>query len=186
MNSRLQQHPIAIVGMASIFANSRNLEQYWENITTKLDAIMDVPLSRWNIDDHYSPDKKSPDKTYCRRGGFIPDIDFDPMEFGLPPNILEVTDVAQLMALVVARDVLDDAGIGESSGYDRDKVGIVLGVGGGQQQIVPLSARAHAGSNSHRASPPSSRHDWLCPPTLRTQPTGRSLRCPPLGVPGLR
>ena len=141
MNSRLQQHPIAIVGMASIFANSRNLEQYWENITTKLDAIMDVPLSRWNIDDHYSPDKKSPDKTYCRRGGFIPDIDFDPMEFGLPPNILEVTDVAQLMALVVARDVLDDAGIGESSGYDRDKVGIVLGVGGGQQQIVPLSAR---------------------------------------------
>jgi hypothetical protein len=71
MNSRLQQHPIAIVGMASIFANSRNLEQYWENITTKLDAIMDVPLSRWNIDDHYSPDKKSPDKTYCRRGGLV-------------------------------------------------------------------------------------------------------------------
>ncbi len=35
------------------------------------------------------------------------------MEFGLPPNILEVTDVSQLLSLVVARDALEDAGYGE-------------------------------------------------------------------------
>ncbi len=140
LNSRLQETPIAIIGMASVFANARNLEGYWDNIVEKIDAIIDVPASRWKIEDYYSPDSKAPDKTYCKRGGFIPDLDFDPMEFGLPPNILEVTDIAQLLALVVARDVLEDAGLADPS-CDRDKVGIVLGVGGGQQQIVPLSAR---------------------------------------------
>jgi len=140
-NSRLQECPIAIVGMASIFADAKNLEDYWDNIFESVDAIKDVPSDRWAIDDYYNSDPKAADKTYCKRGGFLPEIDFDPMEFGLPPNILELTDIAQLLSLVVARDVLNDAGIGDGSGYDRDKVGITLGVGGGQKQISPLTSR---------------------------------------------
>ncbi|MFB1015825.1 MAG: beta-ketoacyl synthase N-terminal-like domain-containing protein, partial [Alteromonadaceae bacterium] len=140
-NSRLQECPIAIVGMASIFADAKNLEDYWDNIFDSVDSIEDVPSDRWAIDDYYNSDPKVADKTYCKRGGFLPEIDFDPMEFGLPPNILELTDIAQLLSLVVARDVLNDAGIGDGSGYDRNKVGITLGVGGGQKQISPLTAR---------------------------------------------
>ncbi|MFT5453454.1 MAG: polyketide-type polyunsaturated fatty acid synthase PfaA, partial [Enterobacterales bacterium] len=140
-NSALQETPIAIIGMASVFANAKNLDQYWDNIFEAVDSIIDVPESRWAIDDYYSEDKKAADKTYCKRGGFIPELDFDPMEFGLPPNILELTDIAQLLSLVVARDVLNDAGIGDGSGYDRDKIGITLGVGGGQKQISPLTSR---------------------------------------------
>ena len=140
-NSRLQECPIAIIGMASIFADAKNLEDYWDNIFESVDAIKDVPSDRWAIDDYYSSDPKAADKTYCKRGGFLPEIDFDPMEFGLPPNILELTDIAQLLSLVVARDVLNDAGIGDGSGYDRDKIGITLGVGGGQKQISPLTSR---------------------------------------------
>ncbi len=140
-NSRLQECPIAVVGMASIFADAKNLEDYWDNIFESVDAIKDVPSDRWAIDDYYNSDPKAADKTYCKRGGFLPEIDFDPMEFGLPPNILELTDIAQLLSLVVARDVLNDAGIGDGSGYDRDKVGITLGVGGGQKQISPLTSR---------------------------------------------
>jgi polyketide-type polyunsaturated fatty acid synthase PfaA len=140
-NSRLQECPIAVVGMASIFADAKNLEGYWDNIFESVDAIKDVPSDRWAVEDHYSSDPRAADKTYCKRGGFLPEIDFDPMEFGLPPNILELTDIAQLLSLVVARDVLNDAGIGDGSGYDRDKVGITLGVGGGQKQISPLTSR---------------------------------------------
>ncbi|NQY50663.1 MAG: acyltransferase domain-containing protein, partial [Colwellia sp.] len=140
-NSRLQECPIAVIGMASIFADAKNLEDYWDNIFESVDAIKDVPSDRWAIDDYYNSDPKAADKTYCKRGGFLPEIDFDPMEFGLPPNILELTDIAQLLSLVVARDVLNDAGIGDGSGYDRDKVGITLGVGGGQKQISPLTSR---------------------------------------------
>ncbi len=140
-NSRLQECPIAVVGMASIFADAKNLEDYWANIFESVDTIKDVPSDRWAIDDYYNSDPRAEDKTYCKRGGFLPEIDFDPMEFGLPPNILELTDIAQLLSLVVARDVLNDAGIGDGSGYDRDKIGITLGVGGGQKQISPLTSR---------------------------------------------
>ena len=139
--SRLQQCPIAVVGMASIFANAKSLDEYWSNIVESIDAISDVPTHSWKIDDYYDEDKKSDDKTYCKRGGFLPEIDFDPMEFGLPPNIVELTDIAQLLSLIVAREVLADAGLSDEAAFDRDKIGITLGVGGGQKQIAPLISR---------------------------------------------
>ena len=142
INNQTKQTPIAVIGMASIFPDARNLNEYWDNIAQKVSSITDVPADRWSIDDYYDPDPKTPDKVYCKRGGFIPDIDFDPTEFGLPPNILEATDVSQLLALVVARDVLADAGYGEGREFDRDQVGVILGVVGiGMKLLIPLTAR---------------------------------------------
>ncbi|QBF84045.1 KR domain-containing protein [Shewanella maritima] len=139
LNKRLKDTPIAIVGMASIFANSRYLNQFWDLICDKIDAITDVPNSHWQIDDYFDTDKNAPDKSYCKRGGFIPEVDFNPMEFGLPPNILELTDTSQLLSLVIAKEVLADAGV--SDDYDTNKIGITLGVGGGQKINHSLSAR---------------------------------------------
>ncbi|MEE8415778.1 MAG: beta-ketoacyl synthase N-terminal-like domain-containing protein, partial [Desulfobacterales bacterium] len=136
-----QKSPIAVIGIAGLFPDSKDIEEYWDNIINEVDTIKDVPVSRWKIEDYYDPDPGAPDKTYCKRGGFIPDVDFNPMDFGLPPNILEVTDVSQLLALVVARQVLEDAGYGEESGYNRENIGITLGVGGGQKLITPLTTR---------------------------------------------
>ncbi|HEC85731.1 MAG TPA: acyltransferase domain-containing protein, partial [Thioploca sp.] len=140
MKSTLQQTPVAIIGMAGIFPQAKNLREYWENIINKVNCITDVPPSRWHIDDYYDPDPSTPDKTYCKRGGFIPDIDFNPMEFGLPPNILEVTDVSQLLSLIVAKQAMADAGYGTENPY-RQKTGVILGVGGGQKLITPLASR---------------------------------------------
>ncbi len=51
------------------------------------------------------------------------------MEFGLPPNILEVTDISQLLSLVVARECLRaDAGYGAERGHDFERTGVILGV----------------------------------------------------------
>lgn len=133
--------PIAIVGLSAIFAKAANLPEYWDNIVKKIDSITDVPLSRWNIDDYYDGDPSQPDKTYCKRGGFIPDISFDPLEFGLPPNILELTDVSQLLALVVAKQTMEDAGYGAASEEVRRRTGVILGIGGGQKLITPLTSR---------------------------------------------
>ncbi|MEH2383663.1 MAG: beta-ketoacyl synthase N-terminal-like domain-containing protein [Nostoc sp.] len=143
INKKLHNTPIAIIGMASLFPKARNLREYWENIIKKVDCIIDVPLSRWNIDDYYNPDPKAPEKTYCKRGGFIPDIDFSPMEFGLPPNILEVTDISQLLSLVVAKEAMEDAGYNEKHDFNRETVGVVLGVQQSNQLGMPLTARLH-------------------------------------------
>ncbi|MBD2387201.1 type I polyketide synthase [Cylindrospermum sp. FACHB-282] len=144
INRQLQQTNVAIIGMASIFPQSKNLQEYWEKIIQKIDCITDVPPSRWRVEDYYDANPKAPDKTYCKRGGFIPEIDFNPMEFGLPPNILEVTDISQLLGLVVAKSAMEDAGYGESRQFNdqlRDRTGVVLGVAIGRQLAIPLSTR---------------------------------------------
>ena len=141
INTRLRQTPVAIVGMASIFPQSRNLEEYWHKIITKADCITDVPASRWNVDDYYDPNPRAPDKTYCKRGGFIPEIDFNPMEFGIPPNQLEVTDISQLLALAVAKEALKDAGYQGDKPFDNEHTGVVLGVALARQLTMPLAAR---------------------------------------------
>ena len=114
LNNSLRKTPVAVVGMSAIFADAKNLEEFWTNIISARDSIKEVPESRWKIEDYYDPDMTAPDKTYCKRGGFIPDINFNPMEFGLPPNILEVTDASQLLGLVAARDALEHAGYGKN------------------------------------------------------------------------
>ncbi|UFP92956.1 type I polyketide synthase [Gloeobacter morelensis] len=141
-DTALQRTPIAIVGLAGIFPQASNAQEYWENILGKIDCLTDVPPSRWRLEDYYDPNPAAPDKTYCRRGGFIPDIDFDPLEFGLPPNILEVTDVTQLLGLVTAKAALADAGYGEASAAVRERTGVILGLmAGSMQLVVPLTAR---------------------------------------------
>ena len=138
----LQDHPVAIIGMSSIFPQSENLNDYWDVILGEVDCITQVPASRWDVQSYYDPNPDAPDKSYSRVGGFIPDIDFDPMEFGLPPNILEVTDVSQLLSLVVARQAMLDAGYYEAEEKILEQTGVVLGmVGMSSKLFVPLVAR---------------------------------------------
>ena len=144
---KLCKTPVAIVGMASLFPESKDLSTYWQNILDEVDCLKEVPLSRWDPADYYDDNPRASDKTYCKRGGFIPDVEFNPMEFGLPPNILEVTDVSQLLSLVLARRALEDAGygqtdkqIGKQKDFDRETAGVVLGTVG-RQTSGPLWTR---------------------------------------------
>ena len=139
INSQLRQTPIAVIGLGAIMPEAHNVREFWNNIIGKVDCITDVPVSRWDIEDYYDPDPSAPDKTYCKRGGFLPEVDFDPLEFGLPPNILEVTDVSQMLSLLVAKEALSDAGYLMGAEATRERTGVILGVGGGQKLITPLT-----------------------------------------------
>ncbi|MGW4767313.1 SDR family NAD(P)-dependent oxidoreductase [Nocardia sp. NPDC004278] len=139
--TRLGDTPIAIVGLGALFPRSADLTEYWSNIVAAADCIEDVPETHWKIEDYYDPDPSAPDKTYAKRGGFLPTVNFNPMEFGLPPNILEVTDVLQLLSLVVAKQTLADAGAPDSSWYDPSRTGVILGITGANSLTQPLATR---------------------------------------------
>jgi acyl transferase domain-containing protein/acyl carrier protein/NADP-dependent 3-hydroxy acid dehydrogenase YdfG len=141
LDRRLADTPIAIVGLSALFPKSRDLREFWSNIVAARDCIEDVPSTHWNVDDYYDPDPSAQDKTYCRRGGFVPTTAFNPLEFGMPPNTLEVTDILQLLSLVVAREVLADAGAPGSSWYDPARTGVVLGITGANSLTQPLATR---------------------------------------------
>ncbi|WP_280253582.1 type I polyketide synthase [Nocardia abscessus] len=138
---RLARNPIAIVGMSGLLPNAHNHREYWQNIVDGVDCTTEVPASRWSLDDYFDADPAAPDKTYSRRGAFLPDIEFDPLEFGLPPNQLEVTSTMQTLGLGVARDLLRDAGAVDSDWYDPGRTGVVLGTTGPVPLMHPLAAR---------------------------------------------
>jgi polyketide-type polyunsaturated fatty acid synthase PfaA len=133
--------PVAVVGVSALFPGSPEAESFWRNIVEGVDLLSEVPASHWRIDDYYDPAPRTPDKVYVRRGGFLPDIDFPPMDFGIPPNVVPATDTAQLLALRVAQQVLEDAANGDFSDIDRERVSVVLGASGGTELLTYMSGR---------------------------------------------
>ena len=133
--------PLAIIGIGSMFPKAEDLQAFWANIKEGVDAITDVPSTHWDPADYFSEDQKKPDFTYAKRGGFLPPIDFEPMKFGMPPNVLEATDTSQLLGMVVAERAMNDAGYGKDRDFDRDRVSVILGVTGTLELVIPLGAR---------------------------------------------
>ena len=142
MKKKPYQSSIAIVGIGCIFAKSSDLKAFLKLLTRGINAVSDPPDTHQYLTDYYDPDPKKPDHIYCHRGGFLPRIDFDPSEFGIPPAALEATDTSQLLGLLVAKQALADAGYGDGGKvFDRDKASVILGVTGTQELVIPLGAR---------------------------------------------
>jgi acyl transferase domain-containing protein len=136
-----ENQPIAIVGLSALFPGSSGAEGFWRDIVSGRDLITDVPPRRWLIEDHYDPDPQAVDKTYCKRGGFLSPVDFDPMEFGVPPNAIPATDSCQLLALLVAKWALEDVTRGGGAEVDRERASVILGVTSGQELFLEASSR---------------------------------------------
>ena len=132
---------LAIVGIGCLFPQANDQQAYWANIMEGVDAITEVPASHWPVDEYYDQDQKSPDRTYGRRGGFISPVDFNPMEFNIPPNVLEAIDTSQLLGLVAAGQALKDAGYGPERSFDKSRASVILGVTGTLELVIPLGAR---------------------------------------------
>lgn len=133
--------PIAIVGVSALLPGANNVLKFWRNVVQKKDLIREVPPTHWSIDDYYDPDPATPDKSYCKRGAFLDPVDFDYREFGIPPNNLNATDTTQLLALIAAKHVLDDATNGNYASMDLSRVGVILGVTNAQELSTYVSAR---------------------------------------------
>src|SRR5262249_44663482 len=105
------------------------------------DLIRDVPSDHWLKEDYYDPDPSAPDKTYAIRGAFLDPVPFDPLEWGVPPSIVPATDTTQLLPLIVAKKVLQDATRGRWPEVDRDRISCILGVTSGQELMGTMSNR---------------------------------------------
>src|SRR5262249_31102644 len=101
---------VAIIGMAAVFPGAAHVAQFWSHTLRGVDAITEVPPDRWDWRLYYDPDPRAPDKIVSKWGGFLPDIAFDPLRYGMPPSSLPSIEPAQLLALEVVRTALADAG----------------------------------------------------------------------------
>ncbi|MEC4982591.1 MAG: SDR family NAD(P)-dependent oxidoreductase [Oscillatoria sp. PMC 1068.18] len=121
---------IAIVGIATLLPKADNPEQYWDNIVNKVDAIAEIPGHRWDWRLYYDESRQTRDKIYSKWGGFLDDVSFDPLRFGIPPKSLKSIEPMQLLTLEAVRRALADAGY-EKGNFDRENTSVILGCGGG-------------------------------------------------------
>ena len=136
-----RQTPIAVVGVSALFPGSQDVGGFWRDLLAGRDLIREVPETHWLVDDYYDPDPSAPDKTYARRGAFLDPIDFDALGFGIPPSTMPATDTSQLLALIVAQAVLEDAAGGQFETMDRSRMSVILGVTSGQDMMSTMVAR---------------------------------------------
>ncbi|OKH17705.1 beta-ketoacyl synthase [Hydrococcus rivularis NIES-593] len=129
MRSTIPLEPIAIVGIGCRFPGANNPESFWQLLRNGVEAISEVPKSRWDVDRFYDPDPAKPGKTHTRRGGFLEDIDrFDPQFFGISPREANTIDPQQRLLLEVAWEALEDGGqIPEQ--LAGTQTGVFIGIG---------------------------------------------------------
>ncbi|MCL1937561.1 MAG: SDR family NAD(P)-dependent oxidoreductase [Candidatus Azobacteroides sp.] len=128
---------IAVISMDCILPEASSLDEYWLNIVTGKDCIEEVPDIRWNKAIFYKPDTMDSDYIACKTGGFVPTIDFDPMEFGLTPQSLASIEPLQLLSLFIAKRALENAGYGELTPDESENTSVIFGGEG----VTDLAAR---------------------------------------------
>ena len=126
---------IAIVGMSAILPGAGDVRTFWENTLRKHDAVTEVPPDRWDWRLYYDADPKAPDKVVSKWGGFVPDVAFDPLRYGMPPSSLPSIEPVQLLLLEATRAAIEDAGYADRP-FERERTAVVLGMGGGAAQLA--------------------------------------------------
>jgi 8-amino-7-oxononanoate synthase len=125
----MQLEPLAIIGIGCRFPGANNPEAFWQLVKNGVEAISEVPPSRWNLDRYYDPDATKPDKMNTRRGGFLEEIDrFDPQFFGIAPREAATMDPQQRLLLEVAWETLEDGGQIPDK-LRGSKTGVFIGIG---------------------------------------------------------
>lgn len=125
---------IAIIGIGTLLPKAPSADQYWLNIINKIKAYTEIPRHRWDSRLYFDADRTAEDKIYSKWGGFLDEVAFDPMQYGIPPTSLKSIEPLQLLALETARRAFEDAGYADGD-FDREHTSVILGAGGGAADL---------------------------------------------------
>ena len=133
-----------------------------------------MPADRWDVDRYYDPDafvKDAGAKTPSKWGGFLPDVPFDPLRYGIPPRSIASIGNDQLLSLEVAAAALGDAGYADRP-FDRERTSVIFGAEAGTDLAQRLRLPGRAAALRRR------RARGRCP-SSRSSPRTRSPACWP-------
>jgi acyl transferase domain-containing protein/acyl-CoA synthetase (AMP-forming)/AMP-acid ligase II/NADPH:quinone reductase-like Zn-dependent oxidoreductase/NAD(P)-dependent dehydrogenase (short-subunit alcohol dehydrogenase family)/acyl carrier protein len=131
--------PIAIIGIGCRFPGAHDPQSFWQLLKDGVDAITEIPHTRWDHNLFYDPQPSVPGKTNSRWGGFLDGIDgFDRQFFGLSAMEAARMDPQQRLLLEVAWEALEDAG----QRLDRlagTRAGVFIGISGNEYGRLQMS-----------------------------------------------
>ncbi|MBN2532033.1 MAG: SDR family NAD(P)-dependent oxidoreductase [Spirochaetales bacterium] len=120
---------IAIIGMSARLPGAADTWELWDILTKGICTVREVPSERWSIDEHYNPDTTVKNKSYCKYGGYLSDIDkFDPLFFNISPREAKLIEPQQRLFLQEAWRAFENAGY-SSEALANMRCGVYVGVG---------------------------------------------------------
>ncbi|MEK3902760.1 amino acid adenylation domain-containing protein [Paenibacillus sp. FSL R7-0179] len=122
------EHDIAIIGVSGKYPMSKNLQEYWANLTTGQDCIRSMNSLRQQDADYFLShiNMEGRDLSFAE-GGYLDEIDkFDYSFFRITPKEASLMDPNQRLFLQTAWSVIEDAGYSGEDLKER-KVGVYVG-----------------------------------------------------------
>jgi acyl transferase domain-containing protein/NAD(P)H-dependent flavin oxidoreductase YrpB (nitropropane dioxygenase family)/NADP-dependent 3-hydroxy acid dehydrogenase YdfG len=135
---------VAVIGVAAMFPGAPDTATFWANIVAGKNSVREVPPERWDVATYYDPaavGENAGKKTPCKWGGFLDDIPFDPLAYGIPPKSLAAIEPVQLLSLEIARRALGDAGYVDRA-FDRARCAVIFGAEAGTDLSSAYNFRA--------------------------------------------
>jgi acyl transferase domain-containing protein len=105
---RATPEPIAVVGIGCRFPGGvYGPDDYWRLLRAGVDAVVQIPRDRYDVETYYNPTPGVPGAIYIREGAFLDGIDrFDAAFFGIAPREAINLDPQQRLLLEVAWEAL--------------------------------------------------------------------------------
>lgn len=126
-----QREPIAIIGMSCRFpGGAENLDGLWNLLENGVDAVTEVPATRWDVSKIFDPNPDAVGKSYTKWGAFIDGVDqFDAAFFGITPREAMTLDPQQRLLLELSWLALEEAGVAPSA-VANTRTGVYVGLSG--------------------------------------------------------
>jgi polyketide synthase PksM len=102
---------IAVIGMHGMLPGASDLDEFWRNLVDRKDVITEIPRDHWDYRPWFDANPGARDKTYCKWGGFLEDVDaFDAEFFRVSPREAEWMDPQLRLLLQSVYATAEDAG----------------------------------------------------------------------------
>ena len=150
----VQSNAIAIIGISCRLPAADDPEAFWELLRAGVDAISEIPPTRWDVDSYFDENPAAPGKMYSRWGGFIDGVDqFSPDFFNIPADEAKRIDPQHRLLLELSWEVLERAGYA-SAAIGGSDTGVFLGMSTndylGMQFSDPTGIRGYTGTGNAR------------------------------------
>jgi acyl transferase domain-containing protein/acyl carrier protein len=141
MESRVT--PIAVIGMGCRLPGGIDSpDAFWEALLRGDDLVTEIPADRWNIEDHYDPERGVKGRSVSRWGGFIDDIGgFDASFFGFGEREATAIDPQHRLLLETSWEAIEHAGIVPPS-LTGSRTGVFVGLCHHDYTVVTSDAGA--------------------------------------------
>ena len=117
---------IYVVGMASVYAGSKDLNEFWETVLTRRRGFREFPQQRLDVSEYGSTSREDRDKTYITRAALIDGFEFDWKAHRVPKVVYRATDPVHWLALTTAIKAIEEGGV-DLDAVGRERIGVILG-----------------------------------------------------------